>query len=152
MIAQFKRQLHYFRKFTKITFSYFLVQLPQRAIPFMGLEIYWIHGDLEGKEEVSWMSTDVWLVSTTFLLIMTYEHIDQVSNIVKDKVGNNYPGEPERTKRSMEAIHNILFNAYSVLIATLMHIFKLPFSNLRDSFLNIFVLKPSHKSNYRVYI
>ena len=98
------------------------------------------------------MSTDVWLVSTTSLLIMTYEHIDQVSNIVKDKVGNNYPGEPERTKRSMEAIHNILFNAYSVLIATLMHIFKLPFSNLRDSFLNIFVLKPSHKSNYRVYI
>ena len=85
-------------------------------------------------------------------LIMPCEHIDQVSNIVKDKEGNDYPGELERNKRSMKALHTILLNAYSVFIATLMHIFKLPFSNLRDSFLNISVLKPLHKSNYIVYI
>ena len=53
MSAQVKRQFHYFRKITKIAFNYFLVQVPQRAIPFIGLEICSIHGDLEGKEEVS---------------------------------------------------------------------------------------------------
>ena len=40
MSAQFKRQLHDVMKLIKIIFNYFHVQLPQRAIPFMGLEIY----------------------------------------------------------------------------------------------------------------
>jgi hypothetical protein len=46
-----------------------------------------------------------------------------VSNILKEKEDHNYPGEPERNKRSMEAFHTILFNAYSVFTATLMLIF-----------------------------
>ena len=89
------------------------------------------------------------------LLIMPCEHIDQVSNIVKGKDGNDYPREPERNKRSMEAFHTILFNAYSVFTAMLMHIFKLLFSDLSFFFfffMNIFVLRPLHKSKYRVYI
>ena len=40
MGVQFKRQLHYAMKLTKIIFYYFHVQLPQRAIPLMGLEIH----------------------------------------------------------------------------------------------------------------
>ena len=86
---------------------------------------------------------------------MPCEHIDQVSNIVKGKEGNDYPREPERNKRSVEAFHTIPFNAYSVFTATLMHIFKLLFSDLSVFFflsLNIFALKPLPKSNYRVYI
>ena len=49
---------------------------------------------------------------------MTCEHIDWVSNTVKEKEGNNYSGKLERNKMSMEAFQTILFSTYSVFIAT----------------------------------
>ena len=75
-----------------------------------------------------------------------------MSNTVKEKEGNDYSGELERNKVSMEAFHAILFNAHSVFTAMLIHVFKLFFSDLRFSFLNIFVLKSSHKSKSSVYV
>ena len=92
------------------------------------LNSWWLRR--KGRSELNVHRCVVSLNQYSSLLIMPCEHIDQVSNIVKGKEGDDYPREPERNKRSMEAFHTILFNAYSVFTAMLMHIFKLLFSDL----------------------